>query len=387
MYRPEENAFYIVLPSNVENLEGSSIKNEPAYYRTNLDRPLQVDKASNWEVALIAINFMQNFNTTITLKNCLYQFQKRSIGKNFMDWLTARYDFLRQNPSKITARHQLNQTRHLLEFLKELNRKYDNCTPQNKNDEEKEFSQISKLCQHLNLNKPPGMDGEFSYDNEDGHVTVKLGLHETLHLSPTFASILGFSEVKIRGGDGVKIEAGKMGESEDEEVDEDVGVDNEEEDPDNATVRIVDFKPHWLDYDEKKMHDELKFLYKLFRKQRGKKYLPAKSYTVRANFQPDIRFTTYNLFVYSNLVSETLVGNVFVKILRTIPIDKNNDGKYIGMSFDRLRFRPLSSNFFKFIDVQLTNDMGETLNFKSGKSIVTLYVRRRNTATAREEDN
>lgn len=100
-------------------------------------------------------------------------------------------------------------------------------------------------------------------------------------------------------------------------------------------------------------------------------------YSVTAVRGPDMRLTCYNIFIYSNLVRETLVGNVMVPILRAVPVDKEMDGKYVGLSFDRLHYRPIAGNFFEYIDIKLTNDMGENLKFTWGKVVVTISLRKR----------
>ena len=91
--------------------------------------------------------------------------------------------------------------------------------------------------------------------------------------------------------------------------------------------------------------------------------------------QPDIRLNMYNLFVYCNLVQETLVGDVLVPLLRTIAIKEENDGKYISIAFQHLRYCKLASSFFQHIHVQITTDSGKPVEFNNGKIIATLHFR------------
>ena len=104
-------------------------------------------------------------------------------------------------------------------------------------------------------------------------------------------------------------------------------------------------------------------------------------YTVAKN-KPDLQIGMYNIFIYSNLVEETLVGNQMVKLLRTIPVSIEDRGRYLSKSFQNLRYLKLSSGFFQHIDVMITDEIGELVKFKWGKVVATLHFKKINKQTA-----
>ena len=56
-------------------------------------------------------------------------------------------------------------------------------------------------------------------------------------------------------------------------------------------------------------------------------------YDIRAKQKPDFRITGYNLFLFCNLVTETFVGDRLVKLLRTVSVNPEENGKYISRTF------------------------------------------------------
>ncbi len=101
-------------------------------------------------------------------------------------------------------------------------------------------------------------------------------------------------------------------------------------------------------------------------------------YTITAEHRPDLKANMYNIFVYCNLVKESLVGDRMVKLLRTVPVDPHQDrGKYITRTFNPLRYIELSSSFFQNIEILLTDDLGDPVRFEWGKVIIHLHLRKR----------
>ena len=347
MYDPTQNDFYIVLPSNVANIAGSAIENKPNYYRTVLPRPFELDHPQKWEVALSGINYPQTFNTTVNLKQCAYSFARRRPSEAFIQWLDNRSRRLvfGEGPDSEETKQSRTETHFVRRKFRQETVLYQNCAGKSKKKKNESFTDIQQLMDWLNETRPTDMRGKFAL-TDDGHVSVQLASKEILYLHRNLASVLGFKKDVFRGKD-----------ASDSSSNTPVAEPNQRQNED---------------------HFERKFrlLLQNYRRMIGKTYNPT-LLNVKAESLADLRLNCYNIYVYSNLVRQTLVGDVQVPLLRTVPIDKENDGKYIGLSFDRLRFRPLSSNFFEYIDIKLTDDLGEDLEFKSGKVIVTLYIRQR----------
>ena len=94
-----------------------------------------------------------------------------------------------------------------------------------------------------------------------------------------------------------------------------------------------------------------------------------------AEQDPDFNLPTHNMFIYCNLVQETLVGDVLVPLLRSIAIKKENDGKYTSVSFQHPRYCKLASTFFQHIHIYIANDIGEVVRFLHGKIVATLHFK------------
>ena len=103
----------------------------------------------------------------------------------------------------------------------------------------------------------------------------------------------------------------------------------------------------------------------------------AKRFVFTAKRAPDLDYNAYNIFVYSSIVKSSPVGNVYTPLLRSIPVDPRDRGRYLSRTFVRPRYLPLNGNYFRQIDFQLRHETGKPVRFRHGKVICTLHFRRR----------
>ena len=89
----------------------------------------------------------------------------------------------------------------------------------------------------------------------------------------------------------------------------------------------------------------------------------------------DLNIKTHNLFIYTNIVKDTLVGNYFVPLLRTVPTREKNRNTYVSVSFTNPYYLPLVSNYIKQITIDIKDDQGENIKFQSGKVTAKLHFR------------
>lgn len=181
----------------------------------------------------------------------------------------------------------------------------------------KELTTPTAVINHLNAIRPEHFKGKFSYQSKTKQVSITLREGEKINFSPALRTLLGFNEKQV-----VSYTDGEF-------------TNPDEENPNR------------------------------------------KIYKVSAPNRPDFQESKYNLFVYCNLVQNTIVGDTEVPLLRTIPVDPRMRNKYVSKTFEELRYIPLASNFFQFIEIQVTDDYGELIKFEFGKVIVTLHLRRR----------
>ena len=97
---------------------------------------------------------------------------------------------------------------------------------------------------------------------------------------------------------------------------------------------------------------------------------------IKSSLLPSLGTELFNLYIYSNIVKETLVGDTLVPLLRTIPVMGEN-GDYISKTFETPHYLPLARDFFQNIEIKITDDIGQNVQFKFGKTIIKLHFRRK----------
>lgn len=91
----------------------------------------------------------------------------------------------------------------------------------------------------------------------------------------------------------------------------------------------------------------------------------------------DISGGHYSLFVYSDIVKPTHVGDSFTQFLGMVEIP--NDiafGKQIVIKYSNPIYVPLLLNEFDTIEIDIKNDSGETIPFKFGRVHIILHFRK-----------
>ena len=104
--------------------------------------------------------------------------------------------------------------------------------------------------------------------------------------------------------------------------------------------------------------------------------VPKDRLRIKSSLLPSLGTELFNLYIYSNIVKETLVGDTLVPFLRTIPVIGEN-GDYISKTFETPHYLPLARDFFQHIEIKITDDIGENVQLKFGKTIIKLHFRRK----------
>ena len=87
------------------------------------------------------------------------------------------------------------------------------------------------------------------------------------------------------------------------------------------------------------------------------------------------------LYVYTNIIKESFVGNQKSQISRILPLEKNinNDQVIIkSKSFNPILFFPLRMHSFDMIEIEIRDATGRYIVFKSGRVIVTFMFKKIN---------
>lgn len=85
-----------------------------------------------------------------------------------------------------------------------------------------------------------------------------------------------------------------------------------------------------------------------------------------------------SLYVYTDLIEPSIVGDVETPLLRIVPIDLNNYSYYRtkSVNFSPTRFLPLLRSSFQTIRIDLRDSLGNPIAFEHGRLIVTLHFKR-----------
>ena len=97
------------------------------------------------------------------------------------------------------------------------------------------------------------------------------------------------------------------------------------------------------------------------------------------NTNLDIGFN--QVFIYSDIVEYSIVGHIQAPLLRVVPFKSFNNVKssnqHIHHEFLNLHYLPIAKSEFDTIGINIRGDLGDTIQFVSGKSMVKLHFRKR----------
>ena len=83
------------------------------------------------------------------------------------------------------------------------------------------------------------------------------------------------------------------------------------------------------------------------------------------------------IYLYSDIVSHTLVGDAKVPLLR-VCVTEGQYGEMVSTTFTDPHYIPLARSALDTIEININNELGTLVPFEFGKSVVTLHFRRKN---------
>jgi hypothetical protein len=84
----------------------------------------------------------------------------------------------------------------------------------------------------------------------------------------------------------------------------------------------------------------------------------------------------YTLYTYCSLCEAQVVGDYYVPLLRTIPIE-GEDGDLIMKTYSEPHYVPVNTSKFDTIEINIKDDQGENVAFESGKVLCKLHFRQK----------
>ena len=95
-----------------------------------------------------------------------------------------------------------------------------------------------------------------------------------------------------------------------------------------------------------------------------------------ARYPVDIRGGIDALYVYCDLVENTVVGNIRAPLLHTVPV-RGTYGDIVDEIYQAPHYTPLLKKEFNSVNISIKDDQNHTIPFAYGKTIVKLHFRKR----------
>jgi len=95
---------------------------------------------------------------------------------------------------------------------------------------------------------------------------------------------------------------------------------------------------------------------------------------IQAYHPVEISAGLHSMYMYSDVVYPSLVGDTFAPLLRVIEIPrKHKFGETIHITYQSPQYRPVRLNEFETIEISIKDDSGIEIPFKFGRVTVTLH--------------
>ena len=82
------------------------------------------------------------------------------------------------------------------------------------------------------------------------------------------------------------------------------------------------------------------------------------------------------MYVYSDIVSHSIVGDVSAPLLRVCNLPTSPTERSVHLSFVDVHYKPIRKTHFESITISINTETGELMPFISGKVLITLHFRR-----------
>ena len=94
-------------------------------------------------------------------------------------------------------------------------------------------------------------------------------------------------------------------------------------------------------------------------------------------FKSDVRSSLFHMYIYSDLVSTTVVGDTYVPLLQTLPIRHHHQrDTMIYEEFQNPHYMHLQTGSVTSITIRLCDESGNSIRFTSGHVVVKLHFKK-----------
>ena len=311
--------FYITLPSNVQYLPGDEV-NTISYYKTKLNRRIEFPKGEDWRVGLAEITYTKSwFN--VRNKERIEFFTK--VGNIFFkEYKTPKTSAI----FATTGNEGTDENIESIEVSAFIKPGY--------------YESIESLCDVLNNNL--GLIGGLCEKTpilEFDKVSHKITLYAGICGSETFFPYFG------------------------EEVEQILGLYDSTSTISMRERTRLNKRRHELNQFAKYMEINIAF--------EEKKYFGERCAELNAACQ--------SLYVYSNIVDHSLVGDTNAQLLRTVEVPSDYSyAQNITLIYDQPHFIPLQTNCIDIIVLDIRDDTFQRIPFEFGRVIIKLVIKKYN---------
>lgn len=89
----------------------------------------------------------------------------------------------------------------------------------------------------------------------------------------------------------------------------------------------------------------------------------------------DFNIKTHNMFIYCDILQNTLVGGYYHPLLAVIPTKEQNYYMYITKSFTNRHYISLNTKVLSRIKINIKDDQDENIKFNAGRTLLKLHFR------------
>ena len=91
----------------------------------------------------------------------------------------------------------------------------------------------------------------------------------------------------------------------------------------------------------------------------------------------DLHAGLRTIFLYSNIVSESIVGSKYTNLLKVVPIPpEKRFGEQVDIDFSHIEYQSVNTTSLQKISISLFDDSGREIPFKFGRTIVKLHFKK-----------
>lgn len=96
-----------------------------------------------------------------------------------------------------------------------------------------------------------------------------------------------------------------------------------------------------------------------------------------AQHKPDTSTKSHLMFIYTDIIKDHYVGDSKTRLLRVVPLKRDQIDKIGQMTYNVPHYYPVRSNKIEDISIKLTDEMGSPMKFKTGRIFISLHFIRK----------